>query len=160
MKPKKFTLLLCLGTICAVFMLSACERSASTPPVPSMTPNILTAAPTFKPVAITLVPPGTQEAMKAAPDLAKTNEPTAVPTAKPNQDPNSPNMGKHVVRSGETLYMIGRAYGVSPMAIADSNHITEPYTIFPGQSLDIPKVRWPGGVPQGPVAKQQFDPNF
>jgi LysM repeat protein len=127
-----------------------------------MTPNSLTVAPTFKPVAITLVPPGTQEAMKAAPDAtdqAKTNVSAAAPTAKPT-DNNSPYMGKHTVQSGETLYMIGRAYGVFPQAIAEANNIADPSAIFPGQVLNIPKTRWPGGVPQGPVAKQQFEPNF
>ena len=69
-------------------------------------------------------------------------------------------MGQHTVRVGETLYSIGRAYGVSPQAIADTNNIGDPYTIYPGQNLNIPRVRWPGGVPPGPVAKVQFEANF
>jgi len=170
MKPIKFSFILFLGMACSVLMLSACERSASTAPVPSQTPAVLTASPTFRPLAITLQPagtPGTPEAMKAAPETAATGESQAQPTATAAPkattvppDKSSPFMGKHTVRSGETLYMIGRAYGVSPMAIADSNHIPEPYTIFPGQVFDIPRVRWPGGVPQGPTAQQQFDPSF
>jgi len=162
MKSKKFMFLLFLGVLCSVFLLSACERAASTPPVPTLTPSGLVATPTFRPLAITLAAPGAPAAAKAAPDLtatAKPVAPTAAPTSQP-ADKNSPYMGKHTVRSGETLYSIGRAYGVSPMAIADSNHIAEPYTIFPGQTFDIPKVRWPGGVPQGPTAQQQFEPNF
>ena len=75
-------------------------------------------------------------------------------------DKNSPFMGKHTIRSGETVYSIGRAYGVDPQAIASSNKIADPSSIFPGQTLDIPRVRWPGGVPQGPTARQQFDPSF
>jgi LysM repeat protein len=160
MKSNKWTYILLLGVLCSVVVLSACERSASTPPVPTNVPSALTPSPTFRPLAITLQAPGTADAMKAAPvGAAPTAKPTAKPTSKP-VDKSSPYMGKHTVRSGETLYMIGRAYGVSPMAIAEANHITEPYTIFPGNTLDIPRVRWPGGVPQGPTAKQQFEPNF
>jgi len=165
MKPNKLTFVLFLGVICSVLGLSACERSASTAPVPSNTPSALTVTPTFRPLAITLQAPGTAAiAAKSAPELtaaAATAGPTATPKATSQPvDKNSPYMGKHTVRSGETLYMIGRAYGVSPMAIADANKLAEPYTIFPGDALNIPRVRWPGGVPQGPTAKQQFDPTF
>ena len=162
MKPNKITFVLFLGVICSVLGLSACERSASTAPVPSSTPSALTVSPTIRPLAITLQAPGTNAiAAKSAPDLTATAAPTATPkpTAIP-VDKNSPYMGKHLVKSGETLYMIGRAYGVSPMAIAEANKLADPYTIFPGDTLNIPRVRWPGGVPQGPTAKQQFDPNF
>ncbi|WP_165984360.1 LysM peptidoglycan-binding domain-containing protein [Streptomyces sp. YIM 98790] len=43
----------------------------------------------------------------------------------------------HTVRSGETLYAIGKRYGVSWTAIAASNGIREPYTIYVGQRLMI-----------------------
>jgi LysM repeat protein len=169
MKPNKFTFFMFLGVICSVLVLSACERSASTAPVPSNTPSALTPSPTFRPLAITLAAPGTPLPEKAVPDIAGTANPvgatpgsteaTPAATAQP-VDKNSPYMGKHTVRNGETLYMIGRAYGVSPMAIADANKLAEPYTIFPGNTLNIPRVRWPGGVPQGPTAQKQFEPNF
>jgi LysM repeat protein len=164
MKTNIKWLLLILGVLSSLLLFSACERSASTPPVPTMTPSELTVSPTFRPLAITLAAPGsTSVAIKAAPGSAATAtpaSPTTVPTAKPTIDKSSPYMGKHTVRSGETLYSIGRAYGVFPQAIAESNNLGEPYTIFPGQTLNIPRVRWPGGVPQGPTAKTQFDPNF
>jgi LysM repeat protein len=44
----------------------------------------------------------------------------------------------HTVRSGETLYSIGRLYGVSWQSIASANNIPEPYTIYVGQVLVIP----------------------
>jgi LysM repeat protein len=159
MKTNQKLLLLSLGIIGMMFLVSACERSASTPPVPTMTPSELTASPTFRPLAITLAAPGTPAAVKAVPEKSATAKPTVAPTAKP-VDKNSPYMGKHTVRSGETLYSIGRAYGVYPQAIAEANHVEDPASIFPGQTLNIPRVRWPGGVPQGPTAKQQFEPSF
>ncbi|MDB1089067.1 LysM peptidoglycan-binding domain-containing protein [Streptomyces sp. ACA25] len=44
----------------------------------------------------------------------------------------------HTVRSGETLYSIGRQYGVPWQSIASANNIRAPYTIYVGQILVIP----------------------
>lgn len=44
----------------------------------------------------------------------------------------------HWVRPGETLFSIGRLYGVSPWAIASYNHIVNPNHIYAGQVLTIP----------------------
>jgi len=46
------------------------------------------------------------------------------------------------VRWGEWLYCIGRAYRVSPWAIAKTNHLWWPNIIFPNQKLIIPNVPW------------------
>lgn len=46
--------------------------------------------------------------------------------------------GYHVVRAGETLWSIGRRYGVSPWAIASANHLSDPGRIYVGQWLYIP----------------------
>ena len=45
----------------------------------------------------------------------------------------------HVVRRGETLFSIGRRYGVSPWAIAAANHLANPNRIYAGQCLYIPR---------------------
>jgi LysM repeat protein len=67
-------------------------------------------------------------------------------------------LGTHIVKPGESLYCIGRAYSVSPWAIATypTNHIAWPYTIYPSQTLQIPDVRW-YNIPTGPVCVAQFD---
>ncbi|MFQ6058545.1 MAG: LysM peptidoglycan-binding domain-containing protein [Anaerolineae bacterium] len=52
--------------------------------------------------------------------------------APPASDP------AHVVRSGETLFSIGRRYGVSPWAIARANGLRNPDLIYAGQVLYIP----------------------
>jgi len=64
-------------------------------------------------------------------------------------------LGKHTVQKGETLYCVGRAYAVSPLAIARANRIVWPYRLTPNQVLAIPAVRWTP-IPRGPVCKAQF----
>lgn len=44
----------------------------------------------------------------------------------------------HIVRYGETLFSIGRWYGVSPWAIARANGLVNPNRIYAGQRLVIP----------------------
>ena len=44
----------------------------------------------------------------------------------------------HRVRYGETLYSIGRRYGVNAYAIARANHLPNPNCIYAGQVLRIP----------------------
>ena len=46
--------------------------------------------------------------------------------------------GKHTVASGETLYSLGRKYGVSPFAIADMNGLPHDKSLSVGQSVRIP----------------------
>jgi LysM repeat protein len=54
----------------------------------------------------------------------------------------------HTVKSGETLFSIGRLYNVNPYAIAAANNIPYPYIIYPGQQLTIPTG---GTTPPGPT---------
>ena len=60
----------------------------------------------------------------------------------------APNEGSivHVVQRGETLYSIGRRYGVGMWTIAYANGITNPNRIYVGQRLVIPT-----GTPTGTV---------
>jgi hypothetical protein len=65
-------------------------------------------------------------------------------------------IGHHTVRSGETLFCIGRAYGVDPWEIARYNGIVHPYMIHPGLRLDIPDAyKW---LPAGPTCARQWGP--
>ncbi|MCE1253700.1 MAG: LysM domain-containing protein [Anaerolineae bacterium] len=161
MKFNKFTLPMLPALIIAVLFLTACERSASTPPVPQGTAQgTVLATATFHPAALTLTSPDAQATGKAVEGTAAPAAETATPEVQKTSDKSSPYMGEHTVRNGETLYSIGRAYGVSPMAIAEANNIAAPYTIYPGETFKIPRVRWPGGVPPGPIAQTQFSPEF
>lgn len=50
-----------------------------------------------------------------------------------------PHPTTYVVKSGETIYSIACLFGdVSPEAIIFANGLTEPYTLTPGQVLQIP----------------------
>ena len=47
----------------------------------------------------------------------------------------------HTVDSGETLYSLGRKYGVSPFAIADANGLDKDKQLSVGQQIKIPGAR-------------------
>jgi LysM repeat protein len=87
---------------------------------------------------------------------------TPTPAPSPSPSPTPPPdcediLGHHVVQRGETLYAIGRAYGVRPFAIASCNGIVNPSLIHPGTRLAIPNVPW-SPIPPGPIARRQFGP--
>ncbi len=65
-------------------------------------------------------------------------------------------LGYHVVRPGETLFCIGRAYGVDPWAIASQNGIVNPGRIYAGMRLAIPDAY--RTLPPGPRCTPQFGP--
>lgn len=50
----------------------------------------------------------------------------------------------HFVRAGETLFAIGRLYGVNPWLIARANGLPNPHLIFVGQPLVVPVGPMPG----------------
>lgn len=83
--------------------------------------------------------------------------PSPPPPSPPSPAPYPPAgiLGQHTVRLGETLYCIGRAYGVDPYAIAARNAIVNPNLIYPGLVLDIPNM--PRSLPAGRVCPRQFD---
>lgn len=64
-------------------------------------------------------------------------------------------LGQHIVQRGETVYCIGRAYGVLPSAIAQANNLSATALLTPGQVLTIPSVRW-ANIPPGPACRPQF----
>jgi LysM repeat protein len=66
-------------------------------------------------------------------------------------------LGQHQVMPGETLYCIGRAYGVAPAAIAQANGLALATRLSIGQVLTIPAVAW-ANIPAGPVCTPQFAP--
>ena len=43
------------------------------------------------------------------------------------------------VQPGDTVYAIGRRFGVAPAAVIDANNLRPPYTISVGQALKLPK---------------------
>lgn len=90
-----------------------------------------------------------------------TAAPTATTTATATATTPAPSgctiQGYHVVRAGETLYAIGRAYATLPSKIAACNGIVNVSRIYVGTRLAIPVAPW-SPIPAGPVAAQQFTP--
>lgn len=135
------------------------NQAASATPV---TPAPATATPiTPAPATATPVTPGAATATPVTPGAATATPvtpgaATATPTAIPATPvPQGGILGTHEVRFGETLYCIGRAYKVTPWAIAKANGIWWPYFIFPYQKLSIPNTLW-SPIPGGPICQTQF----
>ena len=92
--------------------------------------------------------PGVSTAMTPDPapvqqQVAQAEEPQAAPkqVAKADEAPfkkKSVSGATHQVATGETLYSLGRKYGVSPFAIADLNGLPHDKGLTLGQSLKIP----------------------
>ncbi len=68
--------------------------------------------------------------------------------------PRADGLGRHIVMPGETLYCIGRAYGVHPTAIAEANGLPRLARLKVGQALLIPDSPW-DEVPPGPTCRRQ-----
>lgn len=109
----------------------ATAESRPPTPVPTAAPTIQ--LPTIEPAGEP-VPEGEQSPEIEAP--AETAEPEPSPTAE--APPNETGEIIHVVQPGENLYRIGLQYGVSWVAIAEYNGITDPDAISAGQELRIP----------------------
>jgi LysM repeat protein len=97
---------------------------------------------TTQPLVPTVVPPQATPAPQQTPQV--------LPTAPVNAQGNI----VHTVRSGETLFSIGRLYNVNPYAIAAANNIAYPYVIYPGQQLIIPTGTTPPPGPTPPPSGQ------
>jgi len=51
--------------------------------------------------------------------------------------------GFHRVQKGDTLFSIAWTYGLDFQALANANSISSPYTIYPGQKIDIRNIPQP-----------------
>lgn len=126
-------------------------------------PNGMAIAVTLQPGTVTVSGP-TQPTNTPTPTVTP-GGPTATPTPTRTPGPTPtpvtgtpgpyPILGNHTVQSGESLYCIGRAYGISPWAIASQNSIPWPYTIYAGKVLAIPNAPWVN-IPSGPICIRQF----
>ncbi len=134
------------------------------PEVADVVVATLTAAPppteTLAPTATSTPSPPPSPTPEGAPTATATNTAAPTPTALPlpTAAPGAlfPIIGVHTVQPGETIFCIGRAYGVLPTAITQVNGVI---TLRPGQQLRIPGVQWPS-IPPGPVCQTQFTSPF
>ncbi len=77
---------------------------------------------------------GTPEA--SAVDPAVDPEGAGAQAAPPAGEGGLPTV--HIVQSGDTVYSIGRQYGVDPQAIINANSLANPNALSVGQQLTIP----------------------
>lgn len=61
--------------------------------------------------------------------------------------------GPNIVAKGDTVYSIGRQYGIDTWEVITQNNLTPPYHIFPGQSLTISKTPAPPSANEHMVSK-------
>lgn len=119
-------------------------------PTPTIVPLTLPAAAPAPAVAATATPEPAAPVLvlvpTAAPPAAR-ETPAALPSATPAGaratatapalDPNGPHT-IYVIKAGDTLYSIGRRYGVPWSTLAAFNHLTPPYKLILGSRLNIP----------------------
>ncbi len=103
---------------------------------------------------VTVTGEGTPEPTTTTPTTTATTTATSTTTPPPS---SCTIQGYHVVRAGETLYAIGRAYATIPSQIAACNGIVNASCLYVGTKLAIPIAPW-SPIPAGPVAVQQFTP--
>lgn len=89
---------------------------------------------------------------------ARAPKPSFVPQVEQEYAPDEPvkraSGGRHTVRGGETLYSLGRKYGVSPFAIADLNGLSHDESLNVGQSLRVPGGKGKSIVSKVPVVEE------
>ena len=118
------------------------------------------ATPTLPPVVVATEAGAGEATVQGTPAAGGQQTPQILPTApvtqtmpqptlqaQPSTQVNAQGNVVHMVKSGETLFSIGRLYGVNPYSIAAANNIPYPYIIYPGQQLIIPT----GSTPPGPT---------
>jgi LysM repeat protein len=114
------------------------------------------ATPTLPPVIVATNAGEGGAILEGTPAAGGQEQPQTLPTApltqptpqvQPTAQVNAQGNVVYTVKPGETLFSIGRLYGVNPYSIAAANNIPYPYVIYPGQQLIIPT----GSMPPGPT---------
>jgi LysM repeat protein len=149
---KKISLMIALA-VTAVFLLAACERSASNSPLATLT--IESSNPASVPTGISLVEAwGTSTAiyqqtaqglLTASPTSETPSDSTAIPTTEttpvivaPTVTPGRP--ATYTLQSGEFLYCIARRFDVDPDALLALNGLNRGQILQPGLELRIPQT--------------------
>lgn len=152
MRDQRKRILVLTTLFILVLALTACTRSASTPPPDdgegeaTVEPQNATSA-TMEAVRATILAQ-TEQAGEAGPvDEATPTPDTAVETpdptsevvvVEPTEEEPETAMTEYVVQAGDWLYQIARTFGVEPEAIIDANDLADPGALEVGMVLLIP----------------------
>jgi LysM repeat protein len=143
------------GTTKVPFVYEATNTQQATAPAANTPIAPATATVASESPHVTAAPTGVVKNTPTVQVLPETHAPTTTPIPSIKPRIYSGTLGNHIVKSGETLYCIGRAYGVQPWAIAKFNDLPSDAKLSPGQTLKIPNSQWEI-IPQGERCKQQF----
>ena len=89
--------------------------------------------------------------------LACGSSPPAPIEDRQSRGPESVSSRHYTVQRGDTLYSIAFRYGVDFRVLAAANGIAPPYTIYPGQKIDLER-RAPAAPPKRSVAATAPEP--
>jgi LysM repeat protein len=81
--------------------------------------------------------------------LTGTTKPRDATTASSTDSSSSENSATYTIKKGDTVYSIGRAYGLAPADIIAWNGLTPPYALSVGQTLTLQGV--PTDAPKPPI---------
>jgi lipoprotein NlpD len=90
--------------------------------------------------------PALVAALLAACAAAPRPPPLPLTSPEPHLEPDLVG-ATHLVRKGETIYRIARAYGVEPRDLMEVNDITDPRQLKPGMEVFVPGAPRPLEVP-------------
>ncbi len=85
-----------------------------------------------------------------APRPAVRPPPLSLAPAEQHDEPALPGV-VHVVKRGETIYRISRAYGIDPADLMETNGISDPRSVAVGTELFVPGATRTLDVPPAPV---------
>jgi LysM repeat protein len=126
----------CLAWVVVVFALSSCQNHLAVSPRGHKAPRLNGTAPVFCGQSHTSSYPDDRDYVDAGP-LAPTPTSSASSTsAFPKREEKAANEHYKVIR-GDTLFSIGRRYGLTVASIQNANGLTTD-RIFPGDVLAIP----------------------
>jgi murein DD-endopeptidase MepM/ murein hydrolase activator NlpD len=112
----------------------------------------LTACPAPRTTVRPPPPPVASSAPTPPPLPAPGSRAPPVPLVAPEQHDEPALEGiVHVVKRGETVYRIARAYGIEPADLMETNGISDPRTIAVGAELFVPGATHAVEVPPAPV---------
>src|SRR5690606_26942394 len=120
------------------------DQSGPVATAPSSTPPAYSGAQPSSPVQAAPLPPPVTSAPMAplAPPPATQTVTRTVATGKVVDMDGPPQT--YTVKAGDTVYAVGRHFGIPPKQVAELNGLSEPFVIRPGQTL-----KGPGGTTKG-----------
>jgi LysM repeat protein len=157
--PIAVALIAAIAVIAVAVLARIIPEAQTATPFQTAAPTIGQEPPPIINVVVTVINPSPGSSATSTPTATFSSTATSTASSTATPPPTLVPIGQHVVQSGDTLYCLGRAYGIQPNAIAQANDLVSPFTLHAGQVLKIPAAPW-AVVPPGPTCKPQFTSPF